>query len=207
MPTDIQRGELVDRLRTFLGVVGRLPLVLDEVVIPVVMAGDLNHAPYRRASRHAMKFVGRAATAAVLSGAGVELPLAAAGAFHVDGVLFANSEAVALQYELLYGMNPQLYTTYAQQGGFADTEIPALPSATTLRLTPLREFWAAQAASPGAGTTERIAVVKLLANTSMYLPLDVMLYPGYGLSSWCQTVNTAVGATFSGDYYPDASRS
>lgn len=40
-------GELVTRLRTSLGVRGRMPLGLDEVVIPTTLVEEVNRAPFR----------------------------------------------------------------------------------------------------------------------------------------------------------------
>lgn len=47
MPTPIQLGSLTDRLRKFLRIRGKLPLLLDEVVVPTVLIQDLTVGPYQ----------------------------------------------------------------------------------------------------------------------------------------------------------------
>lgn len=47
MPTPIQLGSLTDRLRKFLRIRGKLPLLLDEVVVPTVLIQDLTKGPYQ----------------------------------------------------------------------------------------------------------------------------------------------------------------
>lgn len=47
MPLQFNVGELANRVRGFLGVRGRIPLALDEQVVPVVRAGDSTRVPFR----------------------------------------------------------------------------------------------------------------------------------------------------------------
>jgi len=47
MPTPIQLGAITDRLRKFLRIRGKLPLLLDEVVVPMVLIQDLTVGPYQ----------------------------------------------------------------------------------------------------------------------------------------------------------------
>jgi hypothetical protein len=51
VPTEIQRGELSDRLRRFLGLTGRIPLQMDETVVPIANVQDLASPPYRLLER------------------------------------------------------------------------------------------------------------------------------------------------------------
>lgn len=104
MPLQIQLGELADRLRRALLVKGRLPLALDETVVPVVSLGDASQAPYAKdpalgSSRHT-----RAALAANFSHIGWQ---AAVGSILcVDSVLISNPNAAPSTIRVGITTNP-----------------------------------------------------------------------------------------------------
>jgi len=201
----IQKGELTETLRQFFNVAGSLKLALDENVFPVVVASHLDQPPYRVGAVNFAKRCSQGAVALNLSAAGLHLPRAAAGAARITGVFF-ESTAIGQQSSLFYHNDAEALTAYSLQGGAVDVERPGPSGATTLRLTPVREFFAAAAAVP-SGTSERLALCSFpTATESKYMPCDVLLYPGYGLAVWNQTVNQGVAAAFFGTYYPDASQ-
>jgi hypothetical protein len=203
MPTPIQRGELVERLRRFMGIVGRLPLVLDEVCIPVVSVAELNVPPYRREASNWQKRCSQGAVVGQLSACGVHLPATSAGAARIQRVTYENTSAAAIQLALMYSQNTEGLGGYSLQGGCVDIERPNPVSSGVLKLTPVREYFAAAAALP-SGTSEMIDLVDIDVNASLTKEIDVMIYPGYGLASWCLTANTAMGSSFAGTYYPTA---
>jgi hypothetical protein len=56
MPLPIQLGELANRVRRALDTRGRLPLALDETVVPVVLIADADEVPYALDPIHAAGF-------------------------------------------------------------------------------------------------------------------------------------------------------
>jgi hypothetical protein len=51
MPLPFGTGELATRLRRAFDIRGRIPLMADEVVVPVAIVSDVTRAPYRRSGR------------------------------------------------------------------------------------------------------------------------------------------------------------
>jgi hypothetical protein len=56
MPLPIQLGELANRVRRALDTRGRLPLALDETIVPVVLIADADEVPYALDPQHAAGF-------------------------------------------------------------------------------------------------------------------------------------------------------
>lgn len=203
---NIQKGELGELLRQFFNVAGALRVRLDETIFGTVALANLDKPPYRIQARLFHKRCTRAALAANFSGCGIHLPLASRGAAVVTGITFENSTAAAQQLLLIWSNNAEGLTGYALAGGCVDCEQPGSPGASTLRLTPVREFTAADVAIPGGGVSETVKLVELLPDSSIYMPFEAVLYPGFGLSVWSNTLNTIVGASFDGEYHADASQ-
>lgn len=202
----IQRGELTEVLRDFFNVAGRARISLDEAIFGTVSLAALDQPPHRREARTFAQRVSHSAVAGELSGAGILLPTGAAGGARLRGILLENGTAAAHQMVLVYSVRAESLPTFTLAGGFCDTERPG-ESGTSLRLTPLRGFTSDDAALPGVNFEQRVGLCPLAANSSFYFPLDIMLYPNVGLAVYCNTANTALGASFYGEYFPEASNS
>lgn len=63
MPLPFGTGELANRLRRSLDLRGRIPLLIDEVVVPTMPVSDGTKAPFRTSGRRAGAFVFQAAVA------------------------------------------------------------------------------------------------------------------------------------------------
>lgn len=86
---DFQIGELATRLRALLGVRGRMPLGLDEHVIPTILTADASGPPWRRAG-YGFTASAMFTTAAVNNGATIALvPTAPSGTFVITGYQLA----------------------------------------------------------------------------------------------------------------------
>lgn len=204
MPQDIQRGELSDRLRRFGGLTGRIPLTLDEMVVPVVVGEDLYRQPYRltvRGFNLVDEFAGAAGNPTQLA---ISLPLPGPvggkypGCIVVRRIRLTNLAGAAAQFSLRIGFNQT--TTWTTRAQAFDLDRPINQNGSDVRL-PVVIRGINTVASAGFA----LDIVDLGAATAHEWVLDpgIVLPPGVELRTVAPA--TVVNrSTFWGEYFPDA---
>jgi hypothetical protein len=207
MPLDIQSGSLADRIRRALGLRGRMPLKLDETVVPTVETASLTLPPYRGAD--AMDFSTNVFLAAAGAGrysfGGVGLSVDQPGAIVIDGIwvtsLATDAYSIVIGTDVDYDAadSAPLQTT-KQVENYGDLS-RAVAGATPLNC-PIRTRW-------GSSLTLRLGAASLhsfrvSAADDKLIPWRYTLRPGWFLAVWRSTANLELDVNFHGTYYPDA---
>lgn len=195
MPLDTQQGEVADRLRRFLNVVGRIPSGLDETVVPVVSLSDLAAPPYRHLSpREGCGHFEAAATAAEYSLVGIGFPAGRTGTLRINQIWITVGAAMSVRIgNLAY---TTLAATAAIIGGYPrdvelQTDLAAVTTGVWSKL-PVDFF----GGSDPTNFTTSILKVGVPAVTTTLRVLDpntpILLQGGNALIVQGQTVNTAL---------------
>lgn len=207
MPQPIQQGTVADRLRNFLRLSGRIPVQLDENVVPIVNVQDLSQPPWRTQDVDFGVNVNGAAVAAVNTHVGLEVPVGIPGVAVVDTIYFQNSTGAAVAYSITVGV--RVGAGYTLQGTCYNTELIDPGSAGAAIATVPVEFFDFSTA-PIVG--QEICRVMVPIGGSVIIPTRVSLRGRYGSSAdigQClmvanRTVNLAANVSFRGTYYPQA---
>jgi hypothetical protein len=205
MPLDIQQGGYADKLRRALGVRGRMPLRLDESVVPVVQVQDLDRPPYRSDAQEFGTNVFATGMAAVFNFGAIGLATSQPGAIVVDGLWVTSGAADAysvvigteVDYNAIDSAPIQLTKNCEHYGDPSRAVAGALPFDL-----PIRTFW-------GRHASLRLAAPSLMsfrvgAGDDKLIPWRWILRPGWVLAVWRSTVNLEIDVNFHGTYYPDA---
>jgi hypothetical protein len=203
MPLDIQTGGFADKIRRALGVRGRMPLRLDETVVPVVNTGTLDQPPYRTDGTDFVCNVDMSAVAAKFTWGGIQLPPSVPGALVVEGMYVVNLGA-ADSYTLFLGSQRSydaIDTAAPTQNPINVEHYPPEGLAVNPRSMPFNQNTKGADAVLGLG--ELLMTIRLLTDTGIYLPVRFTLRPGWAAAWWRRTVNLGVNVTFWGTYFPE----
>jgi hypothetical protein len=203
MPSEIQRGELVDRLRRFAGTTGRMPLQLDETVVPVLNVGDLFQPPYRLAVRGFTGQDERPAAVGFPSQIACTLPAVPSGSIVRGAALIReiwidnqNASAAIFTLRIAYNLAaafPLIINTldldrYLDQNGSIQRLPPQIRASNSV-------------AAVGAN----IILFTLAASERFRLTLPTPIVMGPGTEVLIGSPNNAVNRTaFFGEWHPDA---
>lgn len=207
MATDIGTGSVADRLRNFLRITGRLPLKLDEMVVPVMVGQQLDSAPWRTSDQNFAAMLTSATPAAgFFAAVGVELPIRVSGVARITGILLGNAAAAARSYDIRVGARSA--SNYTRQGNVFNVENMTPVPAVIPTLSP--EFFDFNENPIATGNL--IGRIRLAADASIYIPVDVSLRGNFGQSStlgqslWVlvRTPTEGLACTFFGTFYPQA---
>jgi len=206
MPLDIQVGDLADRARRFMRLVGRIPFRLDETVVPVATLGALDQPPYRSLSGP-RNFGARANAAAIALnftnlccvGPGSEIQPPATGAVRITQIHIRNGTAGALSYRCGIVLNPFGFAGALLEAVSVNLENPLAAAAAFPQLPP-RLVSFGQIVE--LGFTPWVMIVPPLE--SVIVPCDMTVYGAWAVYVACTTVNNSVDASFLGTWYPDA---
>lgn len=207
MATDVGTGTVADRLRNFLRLTGRIPLKMDEMVVPVVNAQQLDQPPWRTADQNwGCELTSATPAAGFFACAGVELPARAAGVCRVTGILLGNAAAAARSYDIRVG--PRGNSNYTKQGNVFNTENMTPVPAVIPTLAP--EFFDFNENPLATGNI--IGRIRLAIDQTIYIPVDVCLRGNFGQSLtigqslWValRTPAEGVAVSFFGTFYPQA---
>jgi hypothetical protein len=213
MPLDIQSGSLVEKLRRALGLRGRIPLRLDETIVPIVTVDELGHPPNRSVlDAYAIVCAAyRAADVANFSWVGMELPANQTGAIVVHGTTLCGSTAGA-RLRTLFLLSTTITDAIKDVAGDTPKSMcngefyPPLSATSQLPNTlPWGEVQL-RGVSVGAfaGGARAVGWMLLPASESRYMPLGITLRPGWALAWYNDTINQDIRASFHATYYPTA---
>jgi len=199
-----QRAEIARALADLFVLKGKMPLGIDEVVVPVAMVADLTETPYLRYAAPVGRATTQAATAANF--AYVMVRPGAARVLQIHAVLIRNPDVAAQTFSIKIGTAAFVaqLDTVASAGRLIDL---ANPIANTLVSSLL------QTALDVAGTdtgSNSIISVDIPAGSSLYVPLPDPGISLYGndeggtpaLAVKCSTIALGVGASFYGREWP-----
>lgn len=203
MPLDIQAGGLAAKLRRLMGVRGRLPLRLDEQLVPTTEVGPALGAPYRTAGDafDVATWHSQAAVAGQFPFVGIWLPLTSSGALVVRHVLLQTT-GTADTFGLWLGNT----TDYIASQVLPASDIVItenFPAVSAAGVTPFVLGGNVKGANAAQGIGKRISTHRLALDASLVVPVSVTLRPGWTLAVWRGTVNTVCEASFWGTYYPN----
>lgn len=206
MPLDIQTGLLADRLRQLLRLSGRIPLRLDEVTVPVVLAGSGTGVPYATDPVHFMQPIESPAVALETSGAGIALRPDTPGSLVVDAILLSNPGSAAALYRVIYDSYARL-TDVAIAGLTDFGNVPKVNGLDPLALEANTE----QSTGPvelvgtdgglGVPAGREVLDATVTLESSLIVPGPIVLPPGGAVAVWPNVVNLAVRPTFYGRYF------
>lgn len=206
MAIDVGSGNVADRLRNFLRLTGRIPLKMDEMVVPVVVGQQLDQPPWRTADQNfaATVVTSPAPAAGFFAIAGVEMPNGASGVARVTQITIRSN--IAAEYSIFVGARQG--TNYSAQGRVFNTENATPVPALIPTLAPV--FYQADV-NPLALNAEICRVVAGGQGT-IVVPVDVCLRGNFGQSTTVgqacfvaiRTAATAECVSFSGTFYPQA---
>jgi hypothetical protein len=202
MPLDIQAGGVGAKLRRLMGVRGRLPLRLDEQLVPVTEVGPNLGAPFRTAGDafEVSTWHSQAAVAAQFPFVGIWLPLTSSGALRVWQVLLQTT-GTADTFGLWIGNT----TDYIASQSLPANDIVIVenyPAVSAAGVTPFVLGGNVKGTNVAQGIGKRISTHRLALDASLMVPVNVTLRPGWTLAAWRGTVNTVCEATFFATYYP-----
>jgi hypothetical protein len=201
-------------MRAFMRLTGRIPVQVDEQVVPVVTAQYLGEPPWRTESVDALGFGVSPAVAARHAGVFVRMPAAASGALVLDQITLYNGEATAQPFSLVVVSNIENEAAFANV-----TTVSRLLQAEHINLTPATAFERIPADTlvldssvAGLSVGFEFGRVVLPASTSLILPVRVTLRGKYtnnvaqsqGVGVFVRTANIATTASFRTQYHPQA---
>jgi hypothetical protein len=211
MPQPIQAGTVADRLRNFLKLSGRIPVQMDENVVPVVTAQQLDQPPWRtEVANFHTETQTSAAVAARFSMLAIRAPSGMTGVGRCLKALVRTN--VAAEYKLMLWSNIENEGTIANftvQDRAVNTERLNLSPAGAFERVPLDVC-----TFDGSDTTIgfELARVSLPIASNWEFNYDVCIRGKYtdgraqsqGLVLTCLTVNTSLTCSFWGTYFPQA---
>jgi hypothetical protein len=202
VPTEIQRGELADRLRRFMGLTGRVPLQLDETIVGVSVLQNLERPPYRLGIRGLLGFSESAGAAGNPTQIALAYPIGPAGtrgAAVVDAVQLENTSAGAQTTQLRLAFNLTGTWTAIQQAW--DLDRPHNDQGTEQRLLPVvRQN---NAVAQIGGQLMQTTTGGLGSRYLLELPQPIVLAPGAELLA-VAPATVGLRALFLGTFHPDA---
>lgn len=183
----LQTVEIVNRLRNAFGLRGKVDQSLDEVIIPTSLVMDATSAPFRSDGIYWAKALGIAANPATWQR--VEVTPASSQTCVVKQIVITNINATIEQFR--WGVIAGTYVNPTAK----TTEAP--PILATLPI----DIQSAQGIAQTLTPTTEWGDVYLLANTSIVIPVDIMLQEGQSLAVEDTVVNKGVIASFAGYYF------
>lgn len=171
MPLGFGSGELADRMRRALDIRGRIPLAVDEVVVPVALVSEPQSAPFRISGRRC--FAGSSPGA---GGAGTILQVRIQNPTQVDALL----DSFEIYQDIATGFTYQLSagSGVALAAGFNLWTFEALEGGAVIGLTGLTASVSAPA-SPGIpGQVVSVGFSGTGSQTIFRQNVDLVIPPG-----------------------------
>lgn len=194
MPLPFGTGELASRVRRALDLRGRIPFMLDEVVVPVQLVHDATTAPFRRSGRTAWNTVnvqGGGATVPVIRIENpTELDQVLEGALLWSSIAASNSSILIGPSSVANTGGGTFFTTTEGTDGAAFNRTPlnfvtSTPAATTITANMLQVVF-------GTATSE-----------SLWVPLDIVIPAGRNIAIEGANFNQLIVANMKLRYYDD----
>lgn len=210
MPQPIQRGSLAERLRQLLRLSGRIPLQLDENVVPIVLTDQVNLPPWRLSPTIFANFNTSAAVAAENSFLGWGVRAGDFGVMVVKRIAVDNlGAATAANISIVRNSLAALLATGTD---FSPTErMEQLDPKQVIAnvAQPVGIVGPIIGTNPGIVLGVELERQRLQtganAPTRIVFEGPYVLPAGTAISVWRQVVNEALSAHIYGEFYPDVS--
>lgn len=164
MPLGIQQGELADRLRRLTDARGRIPLMLDETVVPVVLLGHAGELPYAEDPAEAAGQIEQAAVVGVQSTIAICNQGPKGSAFLLEELWLSNSVAGG-RVEVSKSGVLQTDGTVSASKNLADMSTTCLGLTTALNVPVLLRAWSVAPAATGGAIAQ---ILRVLTTDSPY---------------------------------------
>lgn len=200
MPLPIQRGAFADSLRQLFRLTGRIPVNLDENVVPVAIVGDASGLPYTGDPIYWQAYGSGGPVAAELSVVGVGPVVGLNGCLIVDRIDAINIGVSAVMGSVRF----QQLTGIGLAVGQAPLQVNQLDLNRIIGAN-----YQTVPAQTVTGTEAALAGVQLLrfqlpAGTQLSIPGPWVLPADVALSVWASSLpNYRIDVNFAGRYFAD----
>src|SRR5687768_1210512 len=134
MPQPIQAGTVADRLRNFLNLTGRIPVQMDENVVPVANVQSLGEPPWRTEDVDCFAYASSPAVAARFGMVAFRMPAGATGALVIRRVVIASGATT-------HGASLAIWSNVENEATIANyTVVDRAIDAERIDLTPTSNF-------------------------------------------------------------------
>jgi len=199
VPLSIQLGEIANRLRRSLDVRGRMPLALDETVVPVVVVRDANDLPFALDPSEVAGFASVTPTAGQQATIGLSNQGPVGSVFVLEEVWLSNSVALA-RVEVSRSGVLQTDGVISSTKQLADMSTSCLGLVTALNAPVRLTIWTTPPAATGGAIAQEIRV---LQHSLPYL-VRGMLRRGEVLYFKNQAVTERLDIAVRGRFYTNA---